>query len=667
MPAIIPTVALATANVVQEAGPLRVPAPAAQQVEVRFAPLADRDRFDPGRWRREALRPSFDHAGHYEIDVDALGLADGAYEYEFLLDGRAGHPVPDPFAEEITRFGGYRSVFRVADGRRVRAPFAWDDELPDGRRLPDNNQIVLYEMPLRWMDTGADDAGFRQVDLGTFEAVLFQRLDDLARLGVNAIELLPIQDSPDTLNWGYGTRFFFAPDFDMGPPLDLKLLVKHCHRRGMRVFLDVVMNHSAAKCPLLDLADDWFYLPRGSTEEGPRDEYGGRLFRYVAERGGGHPAREFHYRMAEFWVREYRVDGFRLDEFKGINHWEFVQTFRERAWAAHRAVFPDRPFLVVAEDSWRRAAITQDDPGNPNGRQVVDAMWNFAFRDDARRLLRDGVATRWGEPSRRDRVRALVTGRAMWDEYGRQMRRGFGDLAQAVNYVTSHDVEKPGEQRFLNEVLGRLLRERGLGDGSVGQVLAVVDGNADDPDGKRAEAHRDALEGVRSAFALLLTAVGVPMFLAGEEFGDVHDLEHGDWRLKMSDPVDWSRRGRPGHQVLWDRVRELIALRTGHAALQRNEVEFFYFHPSMDDDGGVRVFAYCRTGGLPLGRRGQVVVVANAGPHRFAEFALPWPWAETDQTREHGTPAQTGPARFLPHEGRAVFPLDPFQVRVFST
>ena len=66
-------------------------------------------------------------------------------------------------------------------------------------------------------------------------------------------------------------------------------------------------------------------------------------------------------------------------------------------------------------------------------------------------------------------------------------------------------------------------------------------------------------------------------------------------------------------------------------------------------------------------RRGQVAVVANAGPQRFGEFYLPWPWPDADFIREVGAPAQAQPPRFLPHEGRAVFALEPFQVRVFTT
>lgn len=613
--------------------------------------------------------PSPAVAGHFEIDVDTLGLADGAYEYEFLVDtpGQPARRVPDPYAEELTRFGGYRGVFHIIGGKRIRHPFSWDDEFLTGGSLPNNNALVIYELPLRWMSAAPDDDDYRQVALGTFDSALFERLDDLASLGINAIEFLPIQDSPDTLNWGYGSRFFFAPDLDMGSPVDLKFFIKQCHRRGIRVILDVVMNHSTAKCPLLALADDWFYLPPGSTEEGDRPDWGGRTFRYVRPTSDGHhPAREFHYRMAEFWVREYHIDGLRIDEFKGINNWEFVQTFRDRAWAEHQRLFPGRPFLVIAEDSWRRAEVTQDLPSNPNGRQVTDAIWNFAYRDEVRRLLRGGIVTQFGQPSRTDRVRWMVSGSGMWDEYSHASKRGFTDLAQAVNYVTSHDVGNEGEQRYLNDAFSQILRYLNLGDGSVANVRDCVDYLESKSDAIR-RAHADALDRVRSSFALVMTSVGIPMLLAGEEFGDVHDLEYANYRLKMSDPVDWRRRGRPGHQGLWDSVRELIRLRTSHPALQRDEVDFFHVHPNMNDGGGPWVFAYARTGGHALGDRDQVVVIVNAGGQRFPEYWLDWPWGETDRITEIAAPPDSDRPQFPSNARRAVFSLAPLQARVFTT
>jgi hypothetical protein len=132
--------------------------------------------------------------------------------------------------------------------------------------LPQNNQIVIYEMPVKWMSSDpAENAPL--VELGTFDKVIFEHLDDLGRMGVNCIELLPIEDSPQTLNWGYGTRFFFAPDYDIGTPVDAKFFVKTCHQRGIRVVLDVVMNMFAPKCPLAVLATPWFYEPGSSGRQ----------------------------------------------------------------------------------------------------------------------------------------------------------------------------------------------------------------------------------------------------------------------------------------------------------------------------------------------------------------------------------------------------------------
>jgi 1,4-alpha-glucan branching enzyme len=224
-------------------------------------------------------------------------------------------------------------------------------------------------------------------------------------------------------------------------------------------------------------------------------------------------------------------------------------------------------------------------------------------------------------------------------------------------------VEQEGEQRFVNYVFGDLLRRRWLGSGSVPEVRALVDDLAS-ADERVRQAHAETLDRAGSAFALLLTSVGIPMFLAGEEFGDVHDLDHSDWRLKMSDPVDWTRQHQPGHQTLRERVRDLVRLRTTAPALQRNEVTFFYFHPSFDENDGVRVFAYCRTGGRPLGSPGQVVVLANCGPNDFPAFEFPWPWASTCE--ERGLPPSGSRPEIRPDRGQLTLSLAPFQVRVFA-
>jgi 1,4-alpha-glucan branching enzyme len=647
---------------------LRIPAKINSHVDMRFASVEARDKFAPHHWRLERLGSDTVKPGWYSIDLNALGLPDGVYEYEFVLDDRANEAVADPFADEITRFGGYRGVFRIKDGKRWRPPFSWDDEFAADVELANNHELVIYEMPMRWMESAPEK--IRQVGLGTFEKAVFAHLDRLQELGINAIELLPVQDSADTLNWGYGTRFFFAPDLDMGPPLDLKFFIKHCHRRGIRVIFDVVMNH-ARLCPLRQLDYAGYFLTDEDEERGYRGEdYGAQLFRYWPDENNQTPVRTFQLQMAEHFITEYHADGFRIDEFKGINNWEFIQQFREHAWRTHQRLFPGRPFLVIAEDSWRRAVITQPFHNNPNGRRVTDSMWNFAFRDELRRSLQDAIHTAWGQASRRDRIEWMITGKAIWDDWKKEAQHGFYDMVHAVNYLTSHDVEQEHEKRIMNFLFAPLLESQGYRS-AVDDIRWVAD-HLNEKNGQRANdeqryLHGIALEGLRSAFCLLLTAVGIPMILAGDEFGDVHDLDHRNWRLKMSDPVDWERRDAwPNNLDLWYKVAALIDLRKTHPALLRNETEFFYFHPDFDRNDGARVLAYCRTHGRPLGQSDQVVIIANLGPQTFSSFNLPWYWNDTTSIVEIAPPQLHAPLQ-RNDSGSIRLSLAPFQVRVFRT
>src|SRR3979490_3253310 len=120
-------------------GLLRIPGPALTAIAIPFAPLSDRDDFAPGSWPQHPFAQSVAFPGWWEFDLDALALPDGCYEYEFVVNGAA---VPDPSAEAITRFGGYRGLFTIACGKRIVRPFAWDNEIPEGVVLPQNNKIV---------------------------------------------------------------------------------------------------------------------------------------------------------------------------------------------------------------------------------------------------------------------------------------------------------------------------------------------------------------------------------------------------------------------------------------------------------------------------------------------------------------------------------------------
>jgi 1,4-alpha-glucan branching enzyme len=631
-------------------GLLRVPGPALETLSMRFAPLSDRDRFAPSVWPQHALVKSATFAGWWEIDLDLIALADSDYEYEFVINGTI--VAADPYAEEITRFGGYRGMFTIAGGKRVRRPFHWDSEIPPGVNLPPNNQIGIYEMPIKWMSSDPTE-GAPLVELGTFDKVIFEHLDDLASMGVNCIELLPVEDSPQTLNWGYGTRFFFAPDYDVGNAVSAKFFVKTCHQRGIRVVLDVVMNMFAPECPLATLASQWYYEPASPGRNAWRQD----LFRFNKPAYDNYfAAREFLCEMGEFWVSEYHIDGFRIDDFADINNWDFVQAFRDRTTAKSQSLFPGKPFLVVAEDSYRRFVTTADDAFNPGGRKVVDAIWNFGYRDEVRRLVTNTIDTVSGQPSLLARVQHLISKDGVWNDFTHAFDAGYADMACSVNYITSHDVaEAP---RLMNFILGPMLQAGNLGDGGVQNVRDAI-GSADPA---LQTAVQTALRRVFGAFAILMTSVGMPMWLAGEEFGDVHDTDYKGENPKQQDPVQWNRAVFHGNAELKANVAKLIRLRISHPALQRNEVEFFYTHPDFDDNDAPRVFAYCRSAGLPAGSSGQVVVIANMGPQSFPNYDIPaWRWGRSALTEIGYANGKPG---YNPTSGTFSLSLNSFEARV---
>ena len=225
-------------------------------------------------------------------------------------------------------------------------------------------------------------------------------------------------------------------------------------------------------------------------------------------------------------------------------------------------------------------------------------------------------------------------------------------------------------QKIMNYLLAPLLEAHGY-RGTIDDIRWIADRlDPSDPDAAGTQQrvlHGLALERLRSAFCLLMTAVGIPMILAGDEFGDVHDLDHSNWRLKMSDPVDWDRlQNSVNNRRLWEQVSELIRLRARHAALARNETEFFHFHPDFDRPAGTQVFAMCRTAARHLGSREQVIVIANLGDQSFDEYIVPWVGWDLDTVHEIAAPQPSAPVQ-RHDQGSVRLSLAARQVRVFTT
>jgi maltooligosyltrehalose trehalohydrolase len=144
---------------------------------------------------------------------------------------------------------------------------------------------------------------------GTFDAASLQ-LKELKALGVTLLELMPVAEFPGRWNWGYDGVDLFAPYHGYGDHEAFKRFVDAAHREGLAVILDVVYNH---------LGPDGNYLPCFSedylTDRYPNDW--GKAINFDGPNSA--PVREFFIENARYWVREFHLDGLRLDATQSIH------------------------------------------------------------------------------------------------------------------------------------------------------------------------------------------------------------------------------------------------------------------------------------------------------------------------------------------------------------
>ena len=403
-----------------------------------------------------------------------------------------------------------------------------------------------------------------------------------------------------------------------------------CHARGIRFLIDVVMAF-ATRAPLENVNFADFHIDPNTTASGDpdrlqssrnnelRDGFGGQLWRYAKsvpayDPLSGNtinlfPARQFMKSYLLRWMSQFAIDGIRLDSINNIANWDFVQDFKDLArstWTNQGGA--DDKFLVVGEELSVPLDLLRQDR--------LDGLWN----EDFKRMVRYAILGQNDEqePSFEWTVRKLIDCRIM----------GFGDGAQAVNYLGSHDVEGYRNERFYNF----------LGNNGI--------------------YHRE--ERIKLAFVCLLTAVGIPMIFAGEEFADEHDLAVSN-RQKQKDAVNFDRLEDPFRHRTFDYVSRLVKFRTTYEALAVNDTDFIH----VDFNDGKRVVVWRR--GIPSSDK-LVVVVANfsdfdSGQAGSNEYRVPnWPatpagkhWREITQQRD------------IPGEWVAREAIFPWEAKVYAT
>src|SRR5262249_10803769 len=205
---------------------------------------------------------------------------------------------------------------------------------------------------------------------GTFAAGARQ-LKELSELGVTVLEIMPIADFPGRWNWGYDGVNIYAPYHGYGDPDALKRFVDAAHHQGLAVILDVVYNHIGPDGNFLSCYSRDYFTDRYPNEWGAALNFDGP---------NAQPVREYFIGNACYWIREFHLDGLRLDATQSMHDASQPHIIAELARRVRAAAHP-RKIILIAENEPQRAELLAP---LSDGGCGLHALWNDDFHHSAR-------------------------------------------------------------------------------------------------------------------------------------------------------------------------------------------------------------------------------------------------------------------------------------------
>lgn len=428
--------------------------------------------------RQVTLRPVGGHDLPMERSADdtfsVQTTAQAGDRYFYILDDQK--PLPDPVSRLLPE--GVHGPTAIVDPNA----FAWSDH---GWRGLDLRDYIIYELHVGTFSPE-----------GTFDGVV-QRLDYLKSLGVTMIELMPVAAFPGRRNWGYDGVSMYAVQASYGGPEGLKRLVDAAHRAGLAVMLDVVYNHLGNEGNYLRLFGPYF-THHHTTPWGDAINYDDRgcvgVRRHVVEN-------------ALYWIREYHLDGLRLD--------------------ATQTIYDDSPLHIVAEIQesvqqlaeglGRRVCVIAETDENDRRYVLPRAEGGF------------GVNAVWSDDFHHA-VHAYLTG----EHEG--YYQDFGGREQIVRALNQGFVFQGEPFKFWRG------NKRGTSSAGIHLPAHVLCTQNHDQVGNRARGERlDALVprgACKLAAALLLLAPETPLLFMGQEYGETAPFQfftdYGDPALQQA-------------------------------------------------------------------------------------------------------------------------------------
>jgi 1,4-alpha-glucan branching enzyme len=436
----------------------------------------------------------------------------------------------------------------------------WQNEYDPNRPVPRRvEDLVIYELHI-----GA--LGFGQDRPGNFEDAM-ALLPYLVELGVNAIELLPLSEYRDEVNWGYETSHYFALEYSAGGRDRLKHFVRACHRQGIAVIFDVVYNHYSPDAGRAEWAYDSnapeqniYYWYEGNAADYPNANppgFGGYLDNYstgFAPRFYEEMVRKLFVSSASVLMEEFHIDGFRVDATASIHLYNVLHADNRiaasnanvfgakflREWTrTMKLIRPD--VMLMAEDHSEWNGVTESADSGGLG---FNATWYSNFYHH---LVGD---TQPGAHYAR-----LIAMAGYGNDEPLAMDYFAGALAASSNrkvvYHESHD-------------------EAGNSQNSRRTIAAAV--NSASLEG---ETRRYAEARCRFACGMTMLAAGTPMFMMGEEIGAQRYYRYGDFMNNREDLLG-ERQGNG--RRLFQFYQDIIRLRLARSGLRSHAIEILHTH-----------------------------------------------------------------------------------------
>jgi isoamylase len=484
----------------------------------------------------------------------------------------------DPYARRLSGNIKWSDVLHGYPVRGRRADLSFDkrDSAPAMPKAVVSHDVFDWSQDRRpntpWSETVIYEAHAKGLtkllelvpprERGTFAALAHPRvIDHLKRLGVTALELLPIhaftqdrflQERGLRNYWGYNTLGFFAPEqsyFSSDTHDELRVAVRRLHNAGIEVILDVVYNHSCEGSELGPTLS-WRGLDNATYYRLVPDQP-----RYcVNDTGTGNTFKLTHARVIQmvadslrYWATSFGIDGFRFD--LGLTLGRTDTGFN-----------PDAGFFdVLRQDPilGRLKLITEPWDVGMGGYQLGNfppgfAEWNDKYRDTVRGYWR-------GDPGKRGDLAARLSGSG--DLFDRRARRPWA----SVNFLTSHDgftlTDVVSYEERHNEANGE--NNNDGHDNNISRNWGVEGPTEDEGIIKT----RATVQ--RSMMVSLMSSLGTPMIVAGDELGRT---QGGNNNAYCQDNeiswIDWNQAESPEGQSLYTFTSRLIALRKEHAVLR---------------------------------------------------------------------------------------------------